>query len=842
MKKMLLFLSIAYLVASCRSSSIPSGQDYSSFIEERTLDTLFVFPEDVLEEVVIQKKYQFTPERKFDLIHFTLHLDFDWEKKQVLGDAILKIKPFFYASDLLVLDAQHFDIHQIKVSPNHLISSFSYDSALIYIPLPQTYTSADTFEIQISYSANPADLSTNQGLFFIDADSIENKAYQIWTQGETSYNSKWFPTIDHPNERATHDIYVTVEDGFKSLSNGILVSSTPTDSGKRIDHWSMTLPHAPYLTALIIGDFSITKDTWNNIPLFYYVDPEYADDAKYIFNHTPEMLSFFSEKLGYSFPWPSYGQVVVRNYISGAMENTTAVTFGEFVQKKRGDLFGNNNDGIVAHEMIHHWFGDLVTCESWSNLSLNEGFANYGEYLWYEHKYGSDIAGEHLLDERRGYLREAAFKKRPVIDYFYTDSEDMFDAHSYNKGGAILHMLRSYLGDEAFFKSLNFYLKNHAFSSVEIHDLRLAFEKICGKDLHWFFNQWFLLPGHPVINFSYEFDLSNQNVTLTFEQTQASLFVVPMNIDFIFSDTILTRSVILDEKVQSLVFDLPGQPLAILPDGLGDLLAEINYSSTDLENLATLKHARGIIPKIAAFERILNSDDELILLSAIDFLFANHSVPLLKIILEEIPEDLIPAFQEKLIELATGHEDAVIRAGAWDNLTLGGIPNFELAAMRAIESDSAFLVIGAALQYLFLQDNDKALEIARNYENMGSQILTGILGKIYTGSRNPSFLRFFEHNLNRISDYESPDFFGGFAMLSFSSGLNELQHCIEILRNFGLSAGFSIWKRFSATQSLAFLKSNLDESEPLYEMLEATLAEIIRSEKDERLLFIYKQF
>ena len=133
------------------------------------------------------------------------------------------------------------------------------------------------------------------------------------------------------------------------------------------------------------------------------------------------MMTFFSDILDYPYPWEKYSQVITRDYVSGAMENTTAVIFGEFIQKTDRELIDNDNDYIVAHELIHHWFGDLVTCESWSNLTLNEGFANYSEYLWEEYKYGMDEAGFLRKNEKEGYLN-STFQSgiHPLIPVSYT--------------------------------------------------------------------------------------------------------------------------------------------------------------------------------------------------------------------------------------------------------------------------------------------------------------------------------------------------------------------------------------------------------------------------------------
>ena len=232
------------------------------------------------------------------------------------------------------------------------------------------------------------------------------------------------------------------------------------------------------------GEFAVVEDEpWNGVPVSYYVEEEYEPYAADIFPFTPEMLTYFSDITGVTYPWQKYSQVVVRDYVSGAMENTTGVIFGEFMYGTDRELIDEmNNERIVAHEMMHHWFGDLVTCENWANLTLNEGFANYGEYLWFEHKHGRDEADYHMLNEWNGYFGSVmGGGMHPLIHYSYDDKEDMFDAHSYNKGGSVLHMLRSYVGDDAFFAAWNRYLEDNAFTAVEVDELRMAFEDVTGS-------------------------------------------------------------------------------------------------------------------------------------------------------------------------------------------------------------------------------------------------------------------------------------------------------------------------------------------------------------------------
>lgn len=555
-------IALLFLLSSCHSSQ--TIVEAPAFDEE-LLDTLVVSapaPKEVYEKL---PQYNPSATQKVDLQHMNLDLSFDWEKESVIGLAEIKAKPYFYSIDTLILDASQMDFNKITNGVNQSLN-FEYDGKILKIALGKEYTRNDEIVVHIDYIARPTlgrvsglYNASDQGLYFINSDNYNpEKPMQIWSQGETEYNSAWFPTVDKPNQRFTHDIKLTVMEQFATLSNGYLVSSELTEPGKRTDHWRMDDAHAPYLTMITIGEFSIVKDIWKGKPLLYYVEKEYEAYAKNIFNHTQEMLDYFSELTGVDYPWDQYAQVVIRDFVAGAMENTTAVTFGEFVQKTDRELIDNHNDDIVAHEMFHHWFGDYVTCESWANLTLNEGFANYSEYLWTQHKYGQDEADNKRMNELNGYLYQSRNQgAHPLIHYSYENKENMFDAHSYNKGGLVLHMLRNEIGDEAFFAALNLYLKKNAGSAVEVDELRIAFEDITGMDLKVFFNQWYLSSGHPELEITY----SNMdgNLSITVSQIQSGegipgIFQIPLVWDIYNKDGSKTRKkAYMNERKQ--VFD-----------------------------------------------------------------------------------------------------------------------------------------------------------------------------------------------------------------------------------------------------------------------------------------------
>src|SRR4030095_14259591 len=567
----------------------------------------------------ISYPYHPAAERQWDLLHTMLDLSFDWEKSAVIATATLTLTPLFYPQNELRLDAVDFEIRKIMIG-DKVITNFKYDSNQISIPFATTMARRDRLMVTIEYSATPksdktdegAAITDDKGLYFIDPlDTLPDEPRQIWSLGETSSNRKWFPTIDQPNERATQEIFLTVADTFMTLSNGVLISSTALPHGLRRDHWKLEFPHAPYSTMVAVGKWDKVTDYWRGRSVDYYVDPGYGPDARAIFAHTPEMIEFFSQRLGFDFVWPKYAQVIVKDFVSGAEENTSTTVFGDFIQFHEEDMIETGtNDYIVSHELFHHWFGDLVTCESWANITLNEGFANYAEYLWNEHKYGREKADVSRLSELSGYFDETNYNAHPLIYYHYPSEGAVFDAHGYNKGGLVLHMLRDLVGDEAFFSSLRLYLQQHAYNSVEADDLRQAFEEVTGSDLHWFFDQWFFAKGHPVLDVKQNYDPGSGHVNVDITQTQDQLgykdvFRLPLEIAVYYEGgSHDLHKVWLEEKTHSFSWPAKQKPVAVIVDPRDILLAVQNQEISESENVARLLYAPSMNHRLTAFNHL----------------------------------------------------------------------------------------------------------------------------------------------------------------------------------------------------------------------------------------------
>jgi aminopeptidase N len=597
-----------------------------SCTSSRKATTTTPTPQETKIKIPEPANYQASTTKMHDLIHTKLRVSFDWNKKQLLGEAEITLKSHFYPSKMLYLDAKGMEIKSVKLITGATKSelAYQYRNDSICITLDKNYSHRDTFSVYIDYISKPEDLpkggsvaiTDEKGLYFINADaSDKTKPQQVWTQGETRSSSVWFPTIDHPNQKTTQEIYITVDTAFVTLSNGILVSSIVNNSnGTRTDYWKQSLPHAPYLFMMAVSRFAVVKDKWRNIEVNYYLEPEYEKYARKIFGNTPEMLEFYSKKLGVDYPWQKYSQVVVRDYVSGAMENTTATLHGEFFLQDDRSLLDGDNEETISHELFHHWFGDYVTCESFANLPLNESFATYGEYLWNEYKYGVDQADYALQNDLRTYLQEARNKQVNLIRFDYKKEMDMFDRHSYQKGGRVLHMLRKFTGDDAFFASLKLYLENNRFGAAEIHDLRLAFEKVTGEDLNWFFNEWFLDKGHPSLKIEYNYDSEKNKQIVKVQQLQSfettPLFKLPVYIDIYTNEGVERKKVIVNRQTEVFEFPVKSKPVLVNFDAQKMLLCTKNDMHSNDEWIAMYKNAPLYMDRYEALSKLIKEYKE----------------------------------------------------------------------------------------------------------------------------------------------------------------------------------------------------------------------------------------
>ncbi len=478
------------------------------------------------------------PDRSFRIHHLKLELQFDLAQQSVRGTATLTIAPLADGLRTIKLDAAEMNIHSVRhlrahveaaPTPLRMLGETEPQSAPVNLPFD---TQQETLNIEldaplkrdeeavieIAYDCRP-----RKGLYFIQPDdAYPQRPCQIWSQGQTEDAHWWFPCADTPHQKMTTELIATVDEKYFALSNGALVGSTGNQANNTITyHWRQEQPHPAYLVTVVIGEYELVQERLQGLPVEYYVYADRAEQGKKLFQRTPEMIEFFAEKFGYPYPFAKYSQVLVDDFLFGAMENTSATTMTDRCLLDERAALDVHYDDIVAHELAHHWFGDLVTCKHWSEIWLNESFATYSEFLWRAHTQGEDEARFVLYQDFLTYLHEDfSSHRRPILFHRYRYSEELMDRHAYEKGACVLHMLRQVLGDEAFFRSLARYLSKFAFGVAETHDLKTAIEEVTGKNLHWFFEQWIHRPGYPELEVEYEWQREQKMLRLSIKQVQ----------------------------------------------------------------------------------------------------------------------------------------------------------------------------------------------------------------------------------------------------------------------------------------------------------------------------------
>jgi aminopeptidase N len=755
--------------------------------------------------------YQATETTYHDLIHTRLEVDFDWSLSRMNGFASITAQPHFYTTDSILLDAKGMDILSVKLKDQPL--SYSYDSMQLCIKLDRPYTKEERFTVDIKYIAKPDErvtggseaITSDKGLYFINPKGEDpNRMPQIWTQGETESSSVWFPTIDAPNVKTTQEVLMTVDNKYVTLCNGKLINSTVHNNGTRTDHWKQDLPHAPYLFMMGVGEFKIVKDTYKtkngkDMEVNYYVEPEWEEFAKAIFGETPAMIRFFSEKLGVEYPWDKYSQIVVRDYVSGAMENTGAVVFGDYVYKTNRELLDENDQRVIAHELFHHWFGDLVTCESWSNLPLNESFANYSEYLWDEFRYGVDEADYNAINEADGYFQSTIMDGGHDLIWFdYSDKEQMFDAHSYNKGGRILHMLRNHLGDEAFFQGLGKYLSDNKFKAVEFHQLRLAFEEVSGQDLNWFFNQWFLATGHPELGVKVSTSPENL-VTIETKQKQdlniSPVYRLPLQI-VVFDDSGKhIHDVVIDEVMEQFELPYTGKLHNVIFDYQQMLLAKVTEQKPTEMYVHQFYHGgrynaryQGLMKGTSDRSAVSSS----VILDALNDPFWNirlKAVERIGRVSEESRKDAV----EKLVLLSKQDPHAAVRSAALSNLyhILEAQESIALYEER-LQNDASYTVMTTALKNLAKLDPKKAMVVTRTFENEKSSKLLSGIGQLYGQFGDSSALPFFVKTLSGsvVQDFDQVGLTNSFTAYLSKQKTNVLREGLTVFEHLKKAGGY----------------------------------------------------
>ncbi|MFO7566352.1 MAG: M1 family metallopeptidase [Enhygromyxa sp.] len=581
---------------------------------------------------------QYAPDRSVDLEHADIAVFPDLVAQRVTGVVSYRARLLDPEAREITLDG--IGLRVVSASVDGRPTTTRVADGRIHVALdPESAASGAALTVQIEWEAEPA-----LGLYFFgpattdarakalrEGDEIPPRrgvperrlALQAWTQGEMHETRHWLPSWDYPNDRYSSSWHIVAPEQLSVLANGEArghesasaaklpesltraIAEHPREHGElSVWHYEQAGDHVTYLLSFVIGRFEVVRDSWRGKPVEYWVPPGRADEARATFGETPAMLEFFSDWIGVEYPWAKYAQSAVQEFTFGGMENVSATTMTDrILHPDRLEPIADRQ-GLVAHELAHQWWGDLLTCREWAHVWLNEGFATYFTALWHEHSKGDD---EFAL-ARRGmgssYFAEARRYRRAIVTHEYRWASMMFDRHTYPKGGWVLHMLRRELGDQAFRRALTRYAKDNAHALVETADLQRAIREETGRNLDDFFAQWVYGPGHPELASRWRFDPEGV-VVVTLEQRQDRIFEFPLEIELVAADGEITaRRVRIDQRSTQLVFAAEQPPQFVLVDAGMHLLAELEQTQTQAQWLAQLRGAARGIDRLRAAEAL----------------------------------------------------------------------------------------------------------------------------------------------------------------------------------------------------------------------------------------------
>ena len=561
---------------------------------------------------VAEPPIQWPRSHQFDMQHMSLKLSFDWDKESVFGEATLKLTPFANELKTVELDATKFKVDSVKLSSGANLK-YQVTEEKILVTLDRVYKPNEIISFTVKYSAQP-----KLGLVFIKPTKTDPaRPFQIWSQGETETNREWFPCYDSPNDRATTETIITVDSKYQVISNGELVLVTENNN-KKTYHWKMDYPFSSYLVSLVVGEFAELRQEADGIPIFHYVYKDQLENAKVSFATVPKMMSFFANKLGHPYPYKKYAEITAYDF-PGGMENITATTMTDGAVKDKRALI-DNNDALSAHELAHQWFGNLVTCRDWSELWLNEGFANFMDAVWLEHSQGKEEYLRDFLEARKSVIeRFKQGNRRPVSTKRFYHPDDLFDENSYARPQLVIHMLRQLLGEKAFWQSINHYIAvNKNRGLVTTSDLSRAIEDVTGENLDWFFEQWIYKLGQPELEVTSFYDEKKKQVELKVKQTQkkdpkltwfevAEIYRLPLEIAITTEKETKIHSVTIDQREQTLIFPVETQPLIVNFDRGNHILKTIKFSRTSDELVYQLGADEDVTGRIRAAAELKGS-------------------------------------------------------------------------------------------------------------------------------------------------------------------------------------------------------------------------------------------
>ncbi len=550
--------------------------------------------------------------RDYDLQHSRIALWFDVEQKKVIGDVTHTLAILREGTSKIAFDSVGLNIQSVTL--NKAPAKFESTASKLIVTLPAAAQSGERFDVDIRYEGKPA-----KGLYFILPDKdYPNRPKQIWSQGESEDTRYYLPTYDYPNDRLTTETILTVPASWITVANGKLINVTKAGDDLKTWTWRESLPSSTYLITVVAGEFDEVKQAWRGLPVTYYAPKGRGDRLLPNYERTPAMMELFSKKLGVDYAWEKYAQTMVDDFVAGGMENSSATTntSSSLRNAKLIPEFPGDEDPLISHELAHQWFGDLVTCNDWGNVWLNEGFATFFEMLWSESHYPKEQADYERWTRVQEWLGDSGLFAKPIVRHDFDDSSE-FDDNAYGKGGLVLYMLRRQIGEDAFYRGLRHYLEVYRGRNVVTADLIKSIEEANHIDVQQFFDEWIYGAGAPKFELGYTYDDGKHQIALTVKQTQRAegrvdIFHVPVDVEITTASGSKVHRIAVSREAETFLLPSDSAPLMVLFDKGGQILKSVEFHKEKKEWLYQLKNATELADRAEAVQALakFKNDDE----------------------------------------------------------------------------------------------------------------------------------------------------------------------------------------------------------------------------------------
>lgn len=733
---------------------------------------LYMHSSSVVSEFVLPgAKPHYNPDKKIDLIHQILDLAVSFDTKTLVGSTTILAQSMQNGLQKIEIDAVGMNISQVIYNKKPLV--FDYDGKIINIDLPKKFKKTENLTLTIKYNLT----KPVAGAFFVMPNQdYPNKATELWTKGESETNRYWFPCLDSPQQIGTFRINLRVPQQYSTIASGLLIKDSKTspkdelikelsqiDSGVsaknyHLYEWQQSVPQPTYLTAIVVGIFDEVKDSYGDIKVNYYASKGKGALLKDTAGKTPKMIEFFTKKFGVNFPYGKYYQFFGEDFNSGGIENASITLITDRIlsdKKVQKDWF--IPEILVAHELVHQWFGDLVVIDHWSHLWLKEGMATYSECMWIEKEYGYQEFQYYRFGDLETYLAENY--KRPIVTNFYRNNNDLYDAHSYPKGAAVYHMIRTILGDTDFELVLKTFLESHKYNSVQSYDLLKTITKVTGKNLNWLFDRFLFASGHPNLVVSYSYDTENKLVKLKVEQKNLNSedtsklhpLKIPVGFNFVDkNDQLETKiyNIELDQAKQSYYFNLETKPDFISFDCGNNLIKELElkYSPSELEK--QILFDPDPISRIYAIKSLAKNND-LLTVQTLEKAYTKEQFWGVRAEIAKSLKDIkLSQSQDLLLKMCNDKNSKVVRIAVTSIAEFKNQIVYDFLFQKAQENQESVFVesqilktLGVLAKYLGSQKEAELIEfyktVLETKTSWGERVRAGAIGGLACFDTNP---------------------------------------------------------------------------------------------------------